>query len=217
MENLQRQQAARLALEEKLSLAHTDVHSLVESHINRSVRAFQRYQSAVQDVLRAEVTNSLSGVPRSHPTTRGAHGEADAPSRPSPNAGRDGESAEQMKDEEDSEESRCRLRLPSAAGLRAPPQGSPMSVTCVSPAPQQHGWTYEEQFKQVRRPQENLPPAWKSVQVRQERSCRKGILLPFKLPKRACFLVQRLHKDLTQRKASFLRTDCEPADLSLTV
>lgn len=176
METLQRQQAARLALEEKISLTQTDVHSFVESHINRSVRAFHRYQSAMQDVLRAEVTNSLAGVPLSHLKIRRAHGKADAPTPPSPSVGRDGEdmseSAEQMKDEEDLEVNRCHLRQPSAVGLRAPPQSSPMSgtagvPTCASPArcaespsasaPQQHGWTYEEQFKQVRQPEKNFP------------------------------------------------------------
>lgn len=186
MENLQRQQAARLALEEKLTLTQTDVHCFVESHINRSVRAFHRYQSAMHDVLRAEVTNSLSGVPLSHLKIRRAHGTADAPRPPSPNVGRDredvGATAELMKDEEDFEVNRCHLRQPSVVGLCAPPQSSPMSVmagvpTCVSPArraespsasaPQQHGWTYEEQFKQVRQPENSFPPAWKSVHVPQ--------------------------------------------------
>lgn len=171
MENLQRQQAARLALEENLTLAQTDVHSFVESHISRSVRAFHRYQSAMQDVLRAEVTNSLSRVPLSHLKVRRAHGKADAPRPPSPTVGPGredvGETAELMTDEEDFEVNRCHLRQPTVVGLCAPPLGSPMSLmagvpTCVSPArcaespsgsaPQQHGWTYEEQFKQVRQP-----------------------------------------------------------------
>lgn len=178
MENLQRQQAARLALEEKITLTQTDVHSFVESHINRSVRAFHRYQSAMQDVLRAEVTNSLSGVPLSHLKIRRAHGKADAPRPPCPNVGRDredmGEAVEQMKDEEDFEVNRCHLRQPSVVGLCAPPQMSVMAgaPTCVSPArcaespsasaTQQHGWTYEEQFKQVRQPANNFAPAWES-------------------------------------------------------
>lgn len=175
METLQRQQAARLALEEKITLTHTDVHSFVESHLNRSVRAFHRYQSAMQDVLRAEVTNSLSGVPLSHLKIRRAHGKVDARRAPSPTAVRDGEdveeAAEPMKDEEDADVNRCHGRQPSVVGVCAPPRSSPAAVTCASPARcaespsaranPQHGWTYEEQFKQVRQPGENFPPAWK--------------------------------------------------------
>lgn len=179
MDNLQRQQAARLALEEKITLTQTDMHSFVESHINRSVRAFQRYQSAMQDVLRAEVTNSLPGVPLSHVKIRRAHGKTDAPRAPSPSVGRDREdmqeTAEPMKDEEDFEVNRCHLRQPSIVGVCVPPQSSP---TCVSPVrcvespsaseTQQQGWTYEEQFKQVRQPENQFAPAWKSVQVQQK-------------------------------------------------
>lgn len=177
METLQRQQAARLALEEKVTLTHTDVHSFVESHLNRSVRAFHRYQSAMQDVLRAEVTNSLSGVPLSHLKIRRARGQVDARRAPSPTAGRGGEdmeeTAEPMKDEEDAEGRRFQRRQASVVGVCAPPRSSPLAETCASPAGcaespsaranQQHGWTYEEQFKQVRPPGENFPPAWKSV------------------------------------------------------
>lgn len=164
METLQRQQAARLALEEKITLTHTDVHSFVESHLNRSVRAFHRYQSAMQDVLRAEVTSSLSGVPLSHLKIRRAHGKVEARRAPSPTAARDGEdveeAAEPMKDEEDADVNRGHRRQPSVVGVCAPPHGSPAAVTCASPARcaespsaranPQHGWTYEEQFKQVR-------------------------------------------------------------------
>ncbi|XP_003974568.1 AT-rich interactive domain-containing protein 3A [Takifugu rubripes] len=166
MENLQRQQAARLALEEKLNLTQTEVHSFVESHINRRVRAFHRYQTAMQDVLTAEVTNSLSGVPLSGLKIRRTHENADAPST---DAGRDKEdtdeteTTEQTTDNEDFELNSY-LRQSSAVGLCVPPQNSPMFgmsaiPTCVSPArcaespsagsTQQHGWTYEEQFKQL--------------------------------------------------------------------
>lgn len=161
MENLQRQQAARLALEEKLNLTQTEVHSFVESHINRRVRAFHRYQTAMQDVLTAEVSNSLSGVPLSGLKIRRTHENADAPSA---DTGRDKEDTdeteptEQTTDDQDFELNSFHLRQSSVVGLRVPPQNSPMFVmsavpTCESPsagATQQHGWTYEEQFKQVR-------------------------------------------------------------------
>lgn len=168
MENLQRQQAARLALEEKLNLTQTEVHSFVESHINRRVRAFHRYQTAMQDVLTAEVTNSLSGVPLSGLKIRRTHENADVPSA---DAGRDQEDSDepettkQTMEHEDFEINSFHLRQSSGVGLCVPPQDSPMFgmsavPTCASPArcaespsagaTQQHGWTYEEQFKQVR-------------------------------------------------------------------
>lgn len=168
MENLQRQQAARLALEEKLTLTQTDVHSFVESHINRRVRAFHRYQTAMQDVLTAEVTNSFSGVPLSRLKIRRTHENVDAPSADAGRAKEDAgetETPEQTEDDEDLELNSFHLRQSSVVGLCVPPQSSPMFVmsgvpTCVSPArcaespsagaTQQHGWTYEEQFKQVR-------------------------------------------------------------------
>lgn len=174
MENLQRQQAARLALEEKITLTQTDVHSFVESHLNRRVRAFHRYQTAMQDVLTKEVTNSLSGVPLSRLKIRGTHENADALRAPSADVGSDKEDTDETeaagqtaKDDDDFELNSFHLRQSSVVGLCVPPQNSPMFVmsgvpTCLSPArcaespsagaTQQHGWTYEEQFKQVRQP-----------------------------------------------------------------
>ncbi|XP_051981929.1 AT-rich interactive domain-containing protein 3A-like isoform X2 [Xyrauchen texanus] len=53
MENLQRQQAARLALEEKLRQAEKekDIRSMVESQIQQQALAFRHYQAAVRGVL----------------------------------------------------------------------------------------------------------------------------------------------------------------------
>ncbi|XP_074493630.1 AT-rich interactive domain-containing protein 3A isoform X2 [Sebastes fasciatus] len=61
MENLQRQQAARLALEEKLRQAETekDLRSMVESQIHQQALAFRHYQAAMRGALAAGgVTNN---------------------------------------------------------------------------------------------------------------------------------------------------------------
>ncbi|GLD52385.1 AT-rich interactive domain-containing protein 3A-like protein, partial [Lates japonicus] len=57
MENLQRQQAARLALEEKLRQAEKekDLRSMVESQIHQQALAFRHYQAAMRGALAAGV------------------------------------------------------------------------------------------------------------------------------------------------------------------
>lgn len=64
MENLQRQQAARLALEEKLRQAEKekDLRSMVESQIHQQALAFRHYQAAVRGAFAAGVANSSSGM-----------------------------------------------------------------------------------------------------------------------------------------------------------
>ncbi|XP_035235987.1 AT-rich interactive domain-containing protein 3A [Anguilla anguilla] len=63
MENLQRQQAARLALEEKLRQAEKekDLRSMVESQIQQQAIAFRHYQAAVRGAFAAGVPDSSSG------------------------------------------------------------------------------------------------------------------------------------------------------------
>ncbi|XP_010875248.1 AT-rich interactive domain-containing protein 3A isoform X2 [Esox lucius] len=60
MENLQRQQAARLALEEKLRQAEKekDLRSMVESQIQQQALAFRHYQAAVRGAFAGGVGNS---------------------------------------------------------------------------------------------------------------------------------------------------------------
>uniref|UniRef100_A0A673XDF7 AT-rich interactive domain-containing protein 3 n=1 Tax=Salmo trutta TaxID=8032 RepID=A0A673XDF7_SALTR len=60
MENLQRQQAARLALEEKLRQAEKekDLRSMVESQIHQQALAFRHYQAAVRGDFAAGIENS---------------------------------------------------------------------------------------------------------------------------------------------------------------
>ncbi|KAM6958950.1 AT-rich interactive domain-containing protein 3A isoform 2-T2 [Aplochiton taeniatus] len=70
MENLQRQQAARLALEDKLRQAEKDkdIRSMVESQIHQQALAFRHYQAAVRGAFAAGVANSpgISSVERQH-------------------------------------------------------------------------------------------------------------------------------------------------------
>ncbi|KAJ8285160.1 hypothetical protein GJAV_G00022970 [Gymnothorax javanicus] len=63
MENLQRQQAARLALEEKLRQAEKEkeLRSMVESQIHQQAIAFRHYQAAVRGAFAAAVPDSSSG------------------------------------------------------------------------------------------------------------------------------------------------------------
>ncbi|XP_062399212.1 AT-rich interactive domain-containing protein 3A isoform X1 [Sardina pilchardus] len=64
MENLQRQQAARLALEEKLRLAEKDkdIRSLMDSQIQQQALAFRHYQAAVRGAFAAGAQISSPGA-----------------------------------------------------------------------------------------------------------------------------------------------------------
>ncbi|XP_054457660.1 AT-rich interactive domain-containing protein 3A [Anoplopoma fimbria] len=169
MENLQRQQAARLALEEKLRQAETekDLRSMVESQIHQQALAFRHYQAAMRGALAAGVANS-SEVRRA---------DEDG-SSPGPGGGDDRERYEEaddmeeqeMVDEEDEEEGEDDVGLNhyqdrQLHGACLPPKGTPVHLLARVPAaftparradspsahpqPQHHDWTYEEQFKQL--------------------------------------------------------------------
>ncbi len=75
MENLQRQQAARLALEEKLRQAEKEknIRSMVESQIHQQAIAFRHYQAAVRGAFASGAPNSRSG----HPHERTADSDID--------------------------------------------------------------------------------------------------------------------------------------------
>ncbi|XP_055774615.1 AT-rich interactive domain-containing protein 3A isoform X2 [Salvelinus fontinalis] len=63
MENLQRQQAARLALQEKLRQAEKEKdRSMVESQIHQQALAFRHYQAAVRGAFAAGIANSSLGL-----------------------------------------------------------------------------------------------------------------------------------------------------------
>uniref|UniRef100_A0A667YLT1 AT-rich interactive domain-containing protein 3 n=1 Tax=Myripristis murdjan TaxID=586833 RepID=A0A667YLT1_9TELE len=142
MENLQRQQAARLALEEKLRQAEKekDIRSMMETQMHQQALAFRHYQAAVRGALAAGVANSSPGVTLPH-----------------------------MDEEDEDKEVQGGLshylhRQPMLQGACLSPKSTPMHLMsrvppsfasarqAESPAPhpqsQHHEWTYEEQFKQ---------------------------------------------------------------------
>lgn len=178
MENLQRQQAARLALEEKLRQAEQekDIRSMVESQIQQHALAFRHYQAAVRGAF-------AGGAPKSpmaslgHPNERLADSDIDDDDDPDPDRGMDDEDRDL--DEEDSmnegggdEDLEGPLahyppRHALYPGLGQSPKSTPVHLSRVQPpypAPRQtesphglapqaqsqhHEWTYEEQFKQL--------------------------------------------------------------------
>lgn len=191
MENLQRQQAARLALEEKLRQAERDgnFRAAVETHMQQQALAFRRYHASVRGALAG------AGAPSSDERYQGSivgggGGHLDLrrpPKRSDTDEEQDAEELEEQEDggqddddlgegdsvnEGDLEEEmegvdgvlaqypplhalhspKSALPLPRAqqppyAAPRHP--GSPSGLTAHT-QPQQHEWTYEEQFKQVR-------------------------------------------------------------------
>lgn len=177
MENLQRQQAARLALEEKLRQAETekDLRSMVESQIHQQALAFRHYQAAMRGALAAGVAISSPGARLRRAEVRRADEDGNS-SRPGSDdrerddEGDDMEEQEIMDEDEEGEDdgglNHYQDRQPSLHGACLPPKGTPMHLMARVPAaftparraespsahpqPQHHDWTYEEQFKQVR-------------------------------------------------------------------
>lgn len=178
MENLQRQQAARLALEEKIRQAEKekDIRSMVESQIQQQALAFRHYQAAVRGAFAAGAPNSSSG----HPNERTADSDIDDDDDDADldlDRGMDDE--ERDLDEDDSmneaggdEDLEGHLahyppRHAVYPGAGQSPKSTPIHLSRVQPpypapgraespsglAPQaqsqHHEWTYEEQFKQV--------------------------------------------------------------------
>uniref|UniRef100_A0A672GCP1 AT-rich interactive domain-containing protein 3 n=1 Tax=Salarias fasciatus TaxID=181472 RepID=A0A672GCP1_SALFA len=165
MENLQRQQAARLALEEKLRQAdqEKDLRCAVESHIQQQALAFRHYQAAVRGALAAGVSASAARGTLPHlGVRRGGCGES---------PGTDPEPDEQEAMEEEEEEEEEPGDQYQGAGLspdislvtRVPAAFAPGRRPESPPGPQQpqagpqHEWTYEEQFKQALGPGGSSP------------------------------------------------------------
>ncbi|CAM5112531.1 unnamed protein product [Eretmochelys imbricata] len=133
MENLQRQQAARLArVEEKLRRGPAEpgpgqLRSVVGSRVQQQALAIQHYQAAVRCGLAPR--GRLGGSP------------------PGPGAPDHEEEEEEEDLEEEAGAARYPPRSPSA------PQQRPEPARSLSPPrqppPQHHEWTYEEQFKQL--------------------------------------------------------------------
>ncbi|XP_036454782.1 AT-rich interactive domain-containing protein 3A [Colossoma macropomum] len=189
MENLQRQQAARLALEEKLRQAERDgdFRAAVETHMQQQALAFRRYHASVRGALAG------AGAPSSAERHRGSSGVGQIDLRRPPqrsdtdeeqdaeeleeqeNGGQDddddlgeGDSANEgdLEEEMDGVESvlahyppRHSLHSPKGAlplarvqqppYLTAPRQPGSPSGLAAHTNPQQHEWTYQEQFKQL--------------------------------------------------------------------
>ncbi|XP_029917051.1 AT-rich interactive domain-containing protein 3A isoform X2 [Myripristis murdjan] len=103
MENLQRQQAARLALEEKLRQAEKekDIRSMMETQMHQQALAFRHYQAAVRGALAAGVANSSPGVTLPHMDVRRQAERADEDGDTS---GAGGDTAERDDDGDDLEE-----------------------------------------------------------------------------------------------------------------
>ncbi|KAI9543687.1 hypothetical protein NQZ68_008734 [Dissostichus eleginoides] len=179
MENLQRQQAARLALEEKLRQAETekDLRSMVESQIHQQALAFRHYQAAMRGALAAGVANSSPGVTLPHMEVRRADEDSSRPGsddRERDDEGEDMDEQDLMDEDEEGEEdvglNHFQHRQSSLLqGACLPPKSTPMHLMARVPAafapgrhaespsappPQHHDWTYEEQFKQCVRLEE---------------------------------------------------------------
>ncbi|XP_040010051.1 AT-rich interactive domain-containing protein 3A isoform X2 [Xiphias gladius] len=175
MENLQRQQAARLALEEKLRLAEKekDLRSMVESQIHQQALVFSHYQAAMRGALAAGVANSSPRVTLPHMEVCRVDEDGNS-SRPGSDKERDEEGddmeeQEIMNEEEEDEDgvalNHYKHRQSSFKGACPSAKSAPLNLmarvpTAFAPArraespsaqplSQHHEWTYEEQFKQL--------------------------------------------------------------------
>ncbi|XP_051924241.1 AT-rich interactive domain-containing protein 3A [Hippocampus zosterae] len=172
MENLQRLQAARVALDEKLRQAgkERDLRSMVESQIHQQALAFRHYQATMNSALAAGVASCSPGASLSQ--TQVCETGEDRNSSRNRSDNRDigdlqedaekqeligGDVEDCSKHDENREpllQETCLLEKSAAVHLmnRAPGDrtqkchpGSPPRP----PQPQHHEWTYEEQFKQL--------------------------------------------------------------------
>lgn len=159
MENLQRQQAARLALEEKLRQAEKEkeLRCMVESQIHQQALAFRHYQLAMPGALSAGAESSPPGVTPPHMEVRIC--AEDGNSNPGiyvkdrDGEGDDAEEQDLMDEDEVGDDvGLIQSSLQEACvsqHLRVfAPHGHADSPS-LHAASQHHEWTYEEQFKQV--------------------------------------------------------------------
>uniref|UniRef100_A0A3Q3QE60 AT-rich interactive domain-containing protein 3 n=1 Tax=Monopterus albus TaxID=43700 RepID=A0A3Q3QE60_MONAL len=175
METLQRQQAARLALEEKLRQAEKeeDLRSMMESQIHQQALAFRHYQAAMRGALAAGVANSSPGGTLPHMEVRRPAEDRNSSRTDSDDNERDEElddieEQEVMEEEEDENDvglNHYQHRQSSLQAASLSPKSAQMHLMSrvpaafapargaespsVHPQPQHHEWTYEEQFKQL--------------------------------------------------------------------
>uniref|UniRef100_A0A673WBH1 AT-rich interactive domain-containing protein 3 n=1 Tax=Salmo trutta TaxID=8032 RepID=A0A673WBH1_SALTR len=172
MENLQRQQAARLALEEKLRQAEKekDLRSMVESQIHQQALAFHHYQAAVRGAFAAGVANSSPKRADDSDMDNDPEGMDRCMNDDDRNLDGDDMDNEGIVDDEDEEDmegalSHYQPHHPMHPGTGHSPKGTPVqfmsrippsfvaprqleSPSGLAPQSQHHEWTYEEQFKQ---------------------------------------------------------------------
>lgn len=161
MENLQRQQTARLALEKKIRQAEAkDLRCLMESQMERQAAALGRYHPAVPGALSAGVLSSLSRgslLPAELRHAADDHGGETS----GPGSGGKGRLLEGDRSGADGgggggggglEERRQRWFQEERGAPRSDPAILVAARRPESPAgqPQHHEWTFEEQFKQAR-------------------------------------------------------------------
>ncbi|XP_068615258.1 AT-rich interactive domain-containing protein 3A-like [Brachionichthys hirsutus] len=167
MENLQRQQAARLAVEEKVRQSETakDLRSTAEPHVPPHAPAFRHYRAGVRGGAGAAVPSGRVTLPRVNVT----RADGDSSRAESDDQEREEEEDDIMNEEGEGKEcvapkrSQHRQSLLHRSSLG--PQSAPMYLMARVPsacAPARraespsthsqalhHEWTYEEQFKQL--------------------------------------------------------------------
>lgn len=144
MENLQRQQAARLALEEKLRQAETDkdLRSMVESQMQRQAATFRHYRTEMRGALTAGVANSLCGATRPRVEVHRTEDDGDSSGEEKEHAEKEDDMGDPEiinKEEEDDDEddvglNQYRHRQSSVQGNRASPHSAPMLLMARVPA-----------------------------------------------------------------------------------
>lgn len=173
MENLQRQQTARLALEKKLRQAEAkDLRCLMGSQLQRQAAALGHYHTVVHGALSAGVVNSLSRVSVPQEAVRQADqdgetsgpgcggnervvdGDKSGPGNASGAGGEDDGDGFEPRRELSFQEDRVAPRSPPVFVMSRVPASLPPARRPDSPSalgqPQHHEWTFEEQFKQAR-------------------------------------------------------------------
>ncbi|CAJ1068664.1 AT-rich interactive domain-containing protein 3A [Xyrichtys novacula] len=172
MENLQRQQAARIALEEKLRQAEAEkeLRSMVESQIQQQALAFRHYQAAMRGALTGGGNASAPGLSLPlldvrRPAEDRSGSRLDQEERGE--VGDEPDEQEVLDEEEEEEEEEEDVDLNHFTPRQPPMQGAPLHLLTRVPSAipqtrraespnsinqsqnQHHEWTYEEQFKQL--------------------------------------------------------------------
>uniref|UniRef100_A0A3P9H9A9 AT-rich interactive domain-containing protein 3 n=1 Tax=Oryzias latipes TaxID=8090 RepID=A0A3P9H9A9_ORYLA len=164
MEHLQRQQAARLALEEQRRQAEREQE--LRSHLQRQALAFCQYQTAVRGALPAGAGEAAATAALPPPLEEDADSESERRAQ-----GGDPEEQEVVDGGGGDGAMLSRLhlqaRLPPRSASAHPVARIPvgfLEASCAESPParpqSQHEWTYEEQFKQVSWGKQDLIRKW---------------------------------------------------------